>query len=227
MAVEAAVAVRGVTKTYRSGPEKVRAVDDVTLHADAGEMVALMGPSGCGKSTLLSLIGGLLQADGGHIEVLGRDLVGQSAAERTRMRLLDMGVVFQADNLLEDLTCVENVALPLSLRSGSTLDPRVMAREALDRMGIIECADRFPRQMSGGQRQRAGIARAMAGGRRVLLADEPTGALDSRNSADVFDLLRGLAGSGVAVLVVSHDEMVREYATRVLGMRDGRLVAAA
>ncbi len=143
------------------------------------------------------------------------------------MRLLDMGVVFQADNLLEDLTCVENVALPLSLRSGSTLDPRVMAREALDRMGIIECADRFPRQMSGGQRQRAGIARAMAGGRRVLLADEPTGALDSRNSADVFDLLRGLAGSGVAVLVVSHDEMVREYATRVLGMRDGRLVAAA
>ncbi|WP_083542293.1 ABC transporter ATP-binding protein [Kribbia dieselivorans] len=220
------IALSAVSKSFVNGPERVRALDEVTLSVGPGEFLALMGPSGCGKSTLLSIIGGLVDADEGSVQVLGRDMGALSRAERTRVRLMDVGMVFQHDNLLEDLTCLENVSLPLHLRPQEAhASPDGDALAALERVGIADLADRFPRQMSGGQRQRAGIARAVAGGRRVLLADEPTGALDSRNTVEVFALLRDLAGSGVAVVVVSHDNEIRSWADRVVDMLDGRVSA--
>lgn len=216
----------GLTKRYVTAAETVHAVDDVSIVLSAGEFVCLHGTSGSGKSTLLHLLAGLTEADSGRVLVDGVDMVTAGVSERARIRRTTMGVVFQRDNLIDEFTAWENVALPLEITGVLGGSARAQAEEMLALVGVGDLAGRRPAELSGGQRQRVGIARALAGGRRLLLADEPTGALDSVSSRALFKLFTELAGDGVALLVVSHDPECRSWATRSLEMVDGRLVAA-
>ncbi|MGB3736374.1 MAG: ABC transporter ATP-binding protein [Ilumatobacter sp.] len=214
-----------VVKSYGSGSTEVRAVTDVTLSVAPGEFVAVMGPSGCGKSTLLHLAGALEQPSAGRVLVNGKDLAEMTAPQHAELRRNDVGYVFQALNLIPALTAVENVMLPLELDGMATKQARVHATEALARVGLSHHVDRYPDDFSGGQRQRIAIARAVIGDRRLLLADEPTGALDTVNGDQVVELLSDLARNrGVAVVMVTHDPRFASWADRVVFIRDGRIV---
>lgn len=216
--------VAGVNKSFATDAETVWAVRNVFLTAHAGEFVCIFGASGSGKSTLVNLMAGLDLPDSGTIVVGAEDMVRLDESGRARMRLERVGVVFQEDNLVEEFTAVENVALPLEVRGVHTVDARAQAVALLDRIGLAGLGHRYPRQLSGGQRQRVGIARGLVGGRRVLLADEPTGALDSVASQELFELVRALCGQGTAAVVCSHDPMCRDFADTVYEMVDGMLV---
>lgn len=220
-----ALELLGVAKTYGKGPTEVRAVVDVSLTIAPGEVVAIMGPSGCGKSTLLHLAGALEEPTAGRVLVDGWDLAGLGAAERSELRRRHVGYVFQRLNLIPALTAVENVMLPLELDGVSTGDARERARAALDRVGIDDPGRRYPDDFSGGQQQRIAIARATVGQRRLLLADEPTGALDTLSADQVIELLAGLAEEqGTAVALVTHEPRFASWADRVVFLRDGRVV---
>ncbi|QXT64224.1 ABC transporter ATP-binding protein [Tessaracoccus palaemonis] len=224
MSSGAAIEVGGARRTFQSGIETIRAVDGVDLRVEVGTMTCLYGASGSGKTTLLNLIAGLDIADQGTVRVAGRDLSGTSEAERARIRLHHIGVVFQENNLVHEFTALENVVVPLLARGASLSEARDEAADQLARVGIAELADRLPREMSGGQRQRVGIARALAGGREVLVADEPTGALDSANSGALFELVASLCHDvGVAAVVATHDPLGRDRADVVWTMVDGQL----
>lgn len=216
-----------VVREFVLPAETVRAVDGVSLSVRPGEFLCLHGASGSGKSTLLNLLAGLTTPDAGTIEIAGRPVSSASVQERADLRLSTVGVVFQHDNLIEEFTAAENVSFPLELRADV---PRSSITEEshrwLDAVGMGAFESRFPAELSGGQQQRVGIARALVGGRRVLIADEPTGALDSGNSRDLFELLRELTDTGVAIVLSSHDPMALEYATRSLELLDGRVVGA-
>ncbi|WP_203568979.1 ABC transporter ATP-binding protein [Aestuariimicrobium ganziense] len=213
-----------VTRSYGSGPTTVHALREVSLSVERGEFVAVMGPSGSGKSTLLALAGGLDQPTGGGVGVAGTELKGRTRDELARIRRRMLGFVFQDFNLVPTLTVLENVALPLELDDARTADALQQARHALERVGIAELADRGIDQVSGGQRQRVAIARAIIGDRRILLADEPTGALDTSTGDQIMALLRQLADEGVAVVMVTHEARHAGWADRVIFLRDGRLV---
>ena len=215
------IEMEAVTRVYGAGATEVRAVDDVTLAVEPGEMVAVMGPSGCGKSTLLALAGGLEDASTGAVRVDGADLGPMRARDRAAVRRRTVGYVFQDLNLLGELTAAENVALPLELDGTSTAAARRVALAAMERLAVAALADRYPDELSGGQQQRVAICRAIAGDRRVILADEPTGALDSARGEEVIALLRTLAHAGAAVLLVTHNAQHAAVADRVLFMRDG------
>lgn len=220
----AAIEVEGARRTFQSGIETIRAVDGVDLRVAVGTMTCLYGASGSGKTTLLNLIAGLDIADQGTVRVVGRDLSGTSEAERARIRLHHIGVVFQENNLVQEFTALENVVVPLLARGAALSEARDEAAAQLARVGIADLADRLPREMSGGQRQRVGIARALAGGREVLVADEPTGALDSANSGALFELVASLCHDvGVAAVVATHDPLGRDRADVVWTMVDGQL----
>lgn len=221
------IEVLGATRQFRSGIETIVAVDQVDFEASAGQMVCLYGASGSGKSTLLNLIAGLDLPDAGIVRVAGREVSSLSERERAKSRLRHVGVVFQDNNLVGEFTAGENVVIPLLAAGYSPTSARREANEALERVGIAELFDRFPANMSGGQRQRVGIARALSGERRVLLADEPTGALDSANSRALFDTIATLCRrDGVTAVVATHDPLAREHADRVLVMCDGRISPA-
>ncbi len=223
----ASVCVRGAVRSFRSGIETIRAVDGVDLDVPFGQMVCIYGASGSGKSTLLNLIAGLDVPDEGEITIGDLALTGMSDRQRAKVRLEHVGVVFQENNLIDEFTGGENVFIPL-LAAGLPIDlGRSAAADALARVGIGDLFDRRPGQMSGGQRQRVGIARALAGSRNVLIADEPTGALDSATSAALFELVAQLCHErGVTALVATHDPIARDYADSVLTMCDGRVQAA-
>ena len=189
-----------------------------------GELVAVMGASGSGKSTLLTIAGTLEDASSGTVRVNGRDVSAMSRNDRARLRRQSIGYVFQDFNLLGGLTAAENVSLPLELDGVGLKDARRAATEALERMGIGARADRYPDQLSGGERQRVAVARAVVGHRELLLADEPTGALDSVNGEGVMRLLRTACQDGVAGIVVTHDAQLASWAHRVVFLRDGRVV---
>lgn len=199
------------------------AADSVDLVAHAGEFVCLFGASGSGKTTLLNLIAGLDLPDEGNVELAGQRVDQLGEDDRVRLRREVVGMVHQSDSLIEEFTAVENVALPLEARGVSTQAALAEAATRLDAVGLAGLDDRFPVELSGGQRQRVGIARALTGGRAVLLADEPTGALDSTNSRVVYDVLRRIADDGALVIVASHDLACRDYATRALQVIDGRV----
>lgn len=218
-----AVETRNVSKAFTSGVETIQAVDDVSLAVRAGEFVCLLGASGSGKTTLLNLLAGLDVADCGTISVAGVVVSGTSDAGLAALRLHTVGVVFQDNNLIDEFTARENVALPLEVLGMERAAANRQAQAALDRVDLRELGDRFPRQLSGGQRQRVGIARALVGDRSVLLADEPTGALDSKNSRKLFELLQRLSAEGSTVLTVTHDPLCFDYADRLLEMTDGQL----
>jgi putative ABC transport system ATP-binding protein len=212
------------TRTFGHGHVAVDAIRAVDLTVAAGELVAVMGPSGSGKSTLLSLAGGLDTCTGGSVRIGGADLGALTWDERAKLRLADVGYVFQDLNLLPGLTAAENVAFPLELAGMGAGHAYRTAVAKLDEFGIGDLADRFPDDLSGGERQRAAIARALIGDRKVVLADEPTGALDSVNGENVMRSLREACERGVAGLAVTHDAHLAAWAHRVIFLRDGRLV---
>jgi putative ABC transport system ATP-binding protein len=216
--------LRQVSKLYGSGPALVQALCEVDLTVDAGELVAVMGPSGSGKSTLLTIAGSLEEPSAGEVLVDGSALAGMTRNQRARLRRHLIGYVFQDFNLLAGLTAVENVALPLELDGLGQHAARTAGLAALEELGLADRADRFPDELSGGERQRIAIARAVVGDRRLLLADEPTGALDSVNGEGVMRLLRTACKRGMAGVVVTHDAQLASWADRVVFLRDGRAV---
>lgn len=221
------ITLEGVSRSFLTGSETVWAVRDAELTAGAGEFVCVVGASGSGKSTLINLIAGLDVADTGTILVGSADVGRLDEDQRARLRLESVGVVYQDHNLIEEFTALDNVALPLEVLGLTYREACAQAAAQLDRVGLADLAGRLPSQMSGGQRQRVGIARALVGDRRVLLADEPTGALDSQNSRALFEVLRGLCNQGTLAVVCTHDMMCREFADTVYEMRDGRVVRQA
>jgi putative ABC transport system ATP-binding protein len=216
--------MRAVSKVYGAGANAVHALRDVDLSVSCGELVAVMGPSGSGKSSLLTIAGSLEQASSGEVAVAGASLGGMTKKERARLRRRSIGFVFQDFNLLAGLTAAENVAMPLELDGTGARAARAAALGALTELGMGDRADRFPDDLSGGERQRVAIARAVVGERQLLLADEPTGALDSVNSEAVMRLLRDACQRGAAGVVVTHEAHLASWAHRVVFLRDGRIV---
>jgi putative ABC transport system ATP-binding protein len=220
----AVLELHGVSKSYGEGASLVHALREVDLVVQAGELVAIMGPSGSGKSTLLTIAGTLEVATEGTICIGGTDVAGLTANERARLRRRSVGYVFQDFNLLAGLTAVENVALPLELGGTRRGPARTTALAVMATLGMDGRAERFPEELSGGERQRVAIARAVVGDRMLLLADEPTGALDSVNGEGVIRLLRNACHQGVAGVIVTHDAQLASWADRVVFLRDGRVV---
>ena len=218
------VEYRDVVKTFGSGVTEVRAVNGISLSISPGEFVAIMGPSGCGKSTLLHLGGGLELPTAGQVLFDGSDLSTVSGVRLAEIRRRHLGYVFQSLNLVPSLTALENVMLPLELDGMSIAAARAAAADALARVGITEQIERYPDSFSGGQQQRIAIARGVVGERKLLFADEPTGALDTLTSDQVIEVLAQLAGSGVAIVMVTHEPRFASWADRVVFLRDGKIV---
>ena len=218
------IRLRDVTKTYGAGAAKTQVLRGVSFDVEKGELIALVGQSGSGKSTLLNIIGGLDQPDAGEVEVLGMDTLRASDAKRAHMRNDAIGFVFQAFNLLDHLSVLDNVTLPSAFsRDGRDVQGR--GRDALRRVGLADFAHRRPGELSGGQKQRVAIARALFGQPKLLLCDEPTGNLDSETGREVIDFFRELnAKDGVTLLIVTHERRISSVAKRVIAMRDGMIV---
>ncbi|HEY2504995.1 MAG TPA: ABC transporter ATP-binding protein [Streptosporangiaceae bacterium] len=216
--------LRQVSKVYGRGAAEVRALDQVTMSVDEGAMVAVMGPSGSGKSTLLTIAGSLEEPTLGEVRVRGADLAEMSRNDKARLRRRTIGYVFQDYNLLPGLTAAENVSLPLELDGLPGRKARAAGLAALAELGLAERAERYPDELSGGERQRVAIARAVVGERRLLLADEPSGALDSANAEAVMRLVHeACKNRGKAAVVVTHDAQLASWADRVVFLRDGRI----
>jgi ABC-type lipoprotein export system ATPase subunit len=215
---------RGLDKEYGQGAGTVRALDAVDLEVASGETLAVMGPSGCGKSTLLHLLSGLERASAGEVWLDGRRIDGLSEKALARLRRRAIGFVFQAFHLMDELTAVENVELPALLAGSSPRASRRRAAELLEQVGLGDRADHLPSALSGGQRQRVAIARALSNDPLVVLADEPTGNLDSSATVDVLRLLDSLRSAGQTLLIVTHDARIAATADRLISMRDGTFV---
>jgi putative ABC transport system ATP-binding protein len=213
-----------VSKSYGEGAAEVHALREATLSVSTGELVAIMGPSGSGKSTLLTIAGSLEVPTSGEVRIEGSSLSSMSANERARLRRRSIGYVFQDFNLLAGLTAAENVSLPLELDGIRAKAARAAGLEAMEELDVANLADRYPDELSGGERQRTAIARAIVGERALLLADEPTGALDSVNGEAVMRLLRAATKRGVAGVVVTHEAQLASWADRVVFLRDGQVV---
>jgi putative ABC transport system ATP-binding protein len=215
-----------VSKTYGEGSTRVVALKDVTLSVERGSLVAVMGRSGSGKSTLLTIAGSLEEPTDGDVVIDGRSLARLSRSEKARLRRRTIGYVFQDYNLLAGLSAVENVALPLELDGHRARTARTTAMAALESLGLADRAAHYPEQLSGGERQRVAIARAVAGDRHLLMADEPSGALDSANGESVMRTILASCRRGIAAVVVTHDAQLASWADRVVFLRDGRVVDA-
>jgi putative ABC transport system ATP-binding protein len=216
--------LRQVSKVYGQGAAEVHALREVSLEVEPGAMLAVMGPSGSGKSTLLTIAGSLEEPTSGQVIVAGHDLATMSRNDKARLRRQAIGYVFQDFNLLPGLTAAENVALPLELDGVGARKARQAGLRALNALGLAERASNYPDQLSGGERQRVAIARAVVGDRHLLLADEPSGALDSDNSETVMRMIHTACREGVAAVVVTHDAQLASWADRVVFIRDGRIV---
>lgn len=222
--MSAVLQLSDVTRIHGAGATEVHALRSVTFAAYAGELVAVMGPSGSGKSTLLTLAGGLDQPTDGTVAVEGTDLGALGSKGRARLRRTSIGYVFQDFNLIPALTAAENVALPRELDGERSRNAGRLARAALEEVGIGDLADRFPDEMSGGQQQRVAIARAVVGERRLILADEPTGALDTETGEEILRLIRARCDAGAAGVLVTHEARHAAWADRVVFLRDGVVV---
>ena len=216
--------LRQISKSYGQGDTAVRALDDIDLTVERGHLVAVMGPSGSGKSTLLTIAGSLEDPTAGEVRIDGTSLAAMSRNERARLRRRTIGYVFQDFNLLAGLTAVENVSLPLELDGVSSSKARTAAMGALEAVGLAERAAHFPDELSGGERQRVAIARSVVGERHLLLADEPSGALDSANGEAVMRMIREACKQGVGAVVVTPDVHLASGADRIVFLRDGHVV---
>jgi putative ABC transport system ATP-binding protein len=221
------VQVRDVTKSYQFGDEEFRALDGVHLEVEAGDFVAITGPSGSGKSTLANVIGGLDRPSSGSVVVDGQDLAGLSDRALSRFRNAKVGFVFQSFNLKSDSTALENVMLPLVFARMRPRERAARAKVCLEQVGLADRLEHRPGQLSGGQRQRVAIARALATQPRLVIADEPTGNLDSVRGEEVLALLEDLNRGGITFLVITHDAALASRASRVVEVRDGRVREAA
>lgn len=216
--------LRGVRRTFEAENAPVRALRGADFQMSRGEFVAIMGPSGCGKSTLLNLVAGLDQADEGTILLADEEVTGKSEDDLARMRRKHIGIVFQFFNLLEGMTVLENVAIPAMVAGAKRKPAETRGRDLLDLLGLPDKAAAAPGSLSGGQRQRLAIARALANEPTLLLADEPTGALDSEGGQEVIELFRRLHSAGQTILMVTHDDDVAAAAHRIARMKDGKVV---
>jgi putative ABC transport system ATP-binding protein len=221
---EVLVKLEGVEKVFFTDELETHALSDIRLDIGQGEYLSIAGPSGCGKSTLLSLIGLLDSPTQGEHWIKGKPVAKLSMAERRRIRNREIGFIFQAFNLIGDLTVYENVELPLTYSELDTAERKKRVSEALDRVGMAHRMKHYPSQLSGGQQQRVAVARALGGSPAILLADEPTGNLDSKNSEAVMDLLRDLHCGGATICMVTHDERYAHHAARTVHLFDGRIV---
>jgi putative ABC transport system ATP-binding protein len=222
--MNAAISVEHITKTYSQGAAAVRALDDVSLKVERGEVVLLMGPSGSGKTTLLSIMGCILKASSGSVKIQGREISQLSERQIPRVRLNEIGFIFQGFNLFPTLTAGENVELTLDLHGLRGKKARTRAGELLEQVGLIDKYKSYPADLSGGQKQRVAIARALAGEPEIILADEPTAALDSQSGRVVMRILKNLSHDrDRAVVIVTHDNRVLEYGDRIVHIEDGQL----
>jgi putative ABC transport system ATP-binding protein len=216
--------LKKVSKVYGHGAAEVDALSNIDLAVERGSLVAIMGPSGSGKSTLLTIAGSLEEPSEGDVVIDGQKVRGMSRDDKARLRRRTVGYVFQDFNLLAGLTAVENVSLPLELDGVAMKKARTQGMAALEELGLVDRADRYPDELSGGERQRVAIARAVVGERSLLLADEPSGALDSVNGETVMRMILAACHGGVAAVVVTHDAKLASWADRVVFLRDGRAV---
>lgn len=223
---ETIIQLNGIGKTFHTDEVETQALSSVQMTITRGEFLSICGPSGCGKSTLLGLLGLLDTPSQGEYLLRGRPVHSLTGKEQARIRNEEIGFIFQAFNLISDLSIVENVELPLTYRKDiSATDRRKRAEEALDRLGMAHRTKHFPSQLSGGQQQRVAIARALVTQPSLLLADEPTGNLDSRNAEAVMGILRGLHAEGATICIVTHDPELAKTAPRKITLFDGRIVA--
>jgi putative ABC transport system ATP-binding protein len=221
------IVLADVSRLYRSDEVETTALRSIDLHIKPGEFVAVMGPSGCGKSTLLNIIGTIDRPTSGKYLFAGQDITGMKEAELARLRRDNLGFIFQSFNLIDDLTIAENVELGLIYRKWAGKDRRARVAAAMDRVGVAHRARHYPHQLSGGQQQRAAIARAIVGQPSLILADEPTGNLDSENGAQVMDILQALNAEGATIVMVTHSPSHADVARRRIDMLDGRVVVSA
>ena len=219
------IKMRGVKKVFHTDEVETHALSDIQLEIERGEYLAIAGPSGCGKSTLLAILGLLDSPTEGTYELNGKSVADLKLADRTRIRNREIGFIFQAFNLIGDLTVYENVELPLTYRGMGAAERRQKTNSALERVGMAHRAKHFPAQLSGGQQQRVAVARALGGDPLILLADEPTGNLDSKNGDAVMDLLKELHDNGATICIVTHDPRYAHHAERTIHLFDGRIVA--
>jgi putative ABC transport system ATP-binding protein len=223
-ATESLIRLDGVTKVFYTDEVETHALSNIQLEVRKGEYLAIAGPSGCGKSTLLSLLGLLDAPTSGSYQLDGKPVAGLTPADRARIRNREIGFIFQSFNLIGDLSVIENVELPLTYRGMKPAERRKRAQEALERVGMGHRAKHLPSQLSGGQQQRVAVARAVAGRPLILLADEPTGNLDSKSGEAVMDLLRELHRDGATLCMVTHDPRYARHADRSVHLFDGRVV---
>ena len=221
------ISTQNLKKLYATEEVETTALNDVTMAVDEGEFVAVMGPSGCGKSTLLNILGLLDNPSGGEYHFLDHEVSGHSERQRANLRKANIGFVFQSFNLIDELTVYENIELPLIYLGTSKTERKERVDAAMEHMQIPHRRNHFPQQLSGGQQQRVAVARAVIGNPRLILADEPTGNLDSANGAEVMDLLNGLNEAGTTIIMVTHDQTLADHANRIIRLFDGRIVSEA
>ncbi|MBI0473820.1 ABC transporter ATP-binding protein [Sphingomonas sp. MA1305] len=221
------IQLQDVSRTYASDEVETTALGGIDLHVERGEFVAIMGPSGCGKSTLLNILGTIDRPSGGRYLFEGEDIAKAPEAELAKLRRDRLGFVFQSFNLIDELTIAENVALGLAYRSMPAREKKERIAAAMDRVGIAHRQRHHPHQLSGGQQQRAAIARAIVGEPRLILADEPTGNLDTANGAQVMEILQQLNAEGATIVMVTHSPAHADIAKRTVHMLDGRILASA
>ncbi len=219
--------MQGIKKVFYTDEVETHALEDINFHINKGEYLAISGPSGCGKTTLLSILGLLDTPSGGEYDLAGEPVARLTPIERARVRNRQIGFIFQAFNLIGDLTVFENVELPLTYRDMPATERRDRVAAALERVGMSHRAKHYPTQLSGGQQQRVAVARAVAGDPAILLADEPTGNLDSKNGEAVMELLRELNGNGSTICMVTHDSRYAQHADREVHLFDGKVANAA
>ena len=222
--MESLIQLKGVTKVFTTDEVETHALAGIHLDVKKGEYLAIAGPSGCGKSTLLAILGLLDSSSDGEYVLNGRPVQGLKLSERARIRNREIGFIFQAFNLIGDLTVFENVELPLTYRGMPSAERKKRVHESLERVGMGHRVKHYPSQLSGGQQQRVAVARALAGDPAILLADEPTGNLDSTTGEAVMDLLRELHRGGATICMVTHDPRYAKYADRSIHLFDGRIV---
>jgi putative ABC transport system ATP-binding protein len=213
-----------LTKAYRTADVETTALCRINFEVEPGEFIAVMGPSGCGKSTLLNILGMLDSPDSGTYEFDGEDVSGYAENRLASIRKHNIGFIFQSFNLVDELTVAENVMLPLLYQKVAAKDRDERVRQVLERVGIAHRADHRPQQLSGGQQQRVAVARAVITGPKLILADEPTGNLDTANGEEVLNLLNQLNGDGTTIIMVTHDRSHADHASRVVNMLDGRIL---
>lgn len=220
----ALIHLKDISKVFMTDEIETHALSDINLDIVEGEFLSISGPSGCGKSTLLSILGLLDSPTSGSYSLAGKEVASLNNNERSRIRNLDVGFIFQSFNLIGDLTVYENVELPLVYRGLKASERKTRVMEALEKVQMSHRQNHYPHQLSGGQQQRVAVARALGGSPRILLADEPTGNLDSKNGAKVMEMLQELNAEGATICMVTHDERYNEIASRIVHLFDGKIV---